>query len=209
MQTAISKKILAACLGLLFSLPAVSQAKLPKLTFKKGYVVDKYKMPYPGWILHKSEDKISYKEYKNSKPETLGVDDVLAFSVEKDTFITIQFHELVADIKFKNFAKVLVRGVDQFILLGTYTEFKWRSTPNGQVYAEVNREMLLVWNKGDIFPLTKNNFYRDLPAIVSDNKILVDKIKAKKVNFNMMEEIIEEYEKSHNRTYRPRVFPKY
>jgi hypothetical protein len=190
-----------------------AQQKIPSLTFKEGILVDKYSKPYPGWILHQSIDKVRFKESKKSKAEVLGIDEVKAFSIETDSFVTVNHYEPAADIKFAHFAKVLLRGSSNMLLvLGIYETYVLQPNPGaapGSFQTKVYREMLLVVDKKKIFPLTKFNFYLEMPSLVSDNDDLVTKINSQELTYSDMERIIRIYEESHNRKYSERLFPSY
>jgi hypothetical protein len=159
--------------------------------YKHGHIVDQYGKAYPGWLNYKSSDKVGYKELKNSKAEILGIDQVRAFSIEADSFVTVHYVDLVSEFKIDAFAKVLLKGPDKILCESAYYEYgRW---VNG-TRAIMKVRVYLIKEVKAIFPLTEYNFYFEMPKLIRDNEMLCKKIVSKKLSFDNLKDIINEYE---------------
>jgi hypothetical protein len=171
--------------------------------YKKGYVVDKYNQVFFGLVNYEGKHKVKFKENKESEVEVLGIEDVKAFSVEADSFVTIHYQDFVTDVKIDCFSKVLLKGPDNLICkemvyedLGKKSVYNVHS-PNGMPTATDTKKkvaLYLVQHKGSFYQIGKESFYIDMPKVISDHEALCKMIISKTLTFKDMDEIIEEYE---------------
>jgi hypothetical protein len=160
--------------------------------YKQGYIVDKHNQVFPGLLKYKGTDKVGFKESKDSKSEDLGIKDLKAFTIEEDSFITIDYQDLVSEIRVNCFSKVILKGPTDFLFKEVYREViegwsrgEYRRVVTGLIYLVKHNEV--------IYPITDYNFYVDMPKLISDHDALCKKIRLKEVSFQQIDEIVQEY----------------
>jgi hypothetical protein len=163
--------------------------------YKEGYLFDKYGQKFPGWLNYKNQQKVAYKESKKGKAEILGIDDVKAFTVAADSFVTIRYHDYVSDIDIEGFCKVLIKGTGQLLLKGFDIEYQMAVVSGGRsMMTPVDVPIYLIVEKERVYELSHLNFHSDMPAFIIDYKDLYKKVVSKQFTFKQIEEVLIQYE---------------
>ena len=174
--------------------------------YKEGILVDNKGKAWPGYIFVHGKNKVSFKVNKKDKAEVLGTDKVNSFFIQQDSFVTIQYKNLVREIDFDGFEKTLLRNSKTFLCR---IEF-WPTKNNGKddkypglskhfvttrlKNNDYNSHMYITKHDDLIVELSETNFYVLMPKIVFDHEALVNRINSKELSFSNLRQIIKEYE---------------
>jgi hypothetical protein len=168
--------------------------------YKEGYVVDKYNQVFSGLVNYEGKHKVKFKENKESDVEVFGIEDIKAFSIEADSFVTIHYQDFVTEVKIDCFSKVRLKGPEDLICKEiVYEDLGKKSVyiADGMPIATDKKKkaaLYLVQHKGSFYQIGKESFYIDMPKVISDHEALCKMIISKTLTFMDMDKIIEEYE---------------
>jgi len=173
---------------ILLSLSSPAAAQL-----QEGFIIENDDGRFPGLIKLHSEpghEYIVYKENKKTPREILTPEDIQAFVVGVDSFISVKAYPIPLTKTIHNgFAKAILRAKGQAI-----AKFEIKHTAGTGANSRGVQTHYVIFRKKEIITLTDLNFYDEVPAVIAGHPELQQKVLSKQLTFANLEQLAIEYE---------------